>query len=199
MKAFYKIHDKPRGRWRPLLEWGISFSPQEEKEADELNLNKAVKCCFRHSLSKNDDNNKYAGKICPKNFFIIPFTGKIYSKDSPQEGRSFTLGEIRCCSTECPLGEDGEYYKYDFIFPTTRQLRLEWRPGQRPDYSDYIKPIRTFLYTLLAEIEHRFAEARESAPSDEWFLEEEFDSSWNWNITENEVETTEKRLRVIRK
>lgn len=199
MKAFYKIHDKPRGRWRPLLEWGISFSPQEEKEADELNLNRAVKCCFRHSLSENDDNNKYAGKICPKNFFIIPFTGKIYSKDSPQEGRSFTLGERRYCSTECPLGEDGEYYKYDFIFPTTRQLRLEWRPGQRPDYSDYIKPIRTFLYNLLAEIEHRFAEARESAPSDEWFLEEEFDSSWNMNITENEVETTEKKLRVIRK
>lgn len=199
MKAFYKIHDKPRGRWRPLLEWGISFSPQEEKEADELNLNKTAKCCFRHSLSENDDNNKYAGKICPKNFFIIPFTGKIYSKDSPQEGRSFTLGERRCCSAECPLGEDGEYYKYDLIFPTTRQLRLEWRPGQRPDYSDYIKPIRTFLYNLLAEIEHRFAEARESAPSDEWFLEEEFDSSWNWNITESEVETTEKKLRVIRK
>lgn len=197
MKAFYKIHDKPRGRWRPLLEWGISFSPQEKEEANELNLNNMVNCCLRHSLSENNDNNKYAGKICPKNFFIIPFTGKLYNKNSPQEGRSFTLGERRSCSAECPFGEDGEYCKYDLILPTTKQLRLEWRPGQRPDYSDYIKPIRTFLYNLLAETERRFTEARGSASSDEWFLEEEFDSSWN--ITESEVEIAEKKLRVIRK
>jgi len=195
MKAFYKIHDKPRGRWRPLLEWGISFPPQEEQEAEALNLNKDIDYCLRLDLGDFADN-KHAGKICAKGFFLLPLSGKIYSSNARQEGRSYTAGSSGSCS-DC-FWENGEYFRNELSIPATSQFRLEWRPGRRPDYSDYIDPLRIFLRCLLREAERRFTEARESTPSDEWLLEEEFDS-FSWRTTEDGVEVAERKLRVIRK
>ena len=199
MKAFYKIHDKPRGRWRPLLEWGISFSPQEEQEAEALNLDKDIDYCLRLDLGDFADN-KHAGKICAKGFFLLPFPGKTYSERSRQEGESYAMGNAcNCsCSESCFFVENGKYSRSGLSAPATVKLRLEWRPGRRPDYSDYIEPLRIFLRCLLKEAERRFTEVRESTPSDEWLLEEEFDS-FSWRTTEDGMEVAERKLRVIRK
>jgi len=198
MKAFWKIHDKPRGRWRPLLEWGIHFSPQEEQEAKALNIRDDIKYCLRLDLGDFADS-KQVGKVCPRSYVILPFAGKLYRRDSSQAECADSFGSPVCCSENCPFEKKGQWsLESSAALPLTRQYRLEWRPGRRPDYSDYIEPLRIFLRCLLKEAERRFTEARESTPSDEWLLEEEFDS-FSWRTTEDGVEVAERKLRVIRK
>lgn len=192
MKAWWKIYDKPRGRWRPLMEAGVAMTSQEIESAKELNVSLHIKYCLRGDVT---------GQLtsCPsKDVILIVLPERPYGNSGKQVGFGKSLGSSYPCDN-CPGGRSGWYDVDGINLPNNcLSFRLPWRPGARPDYGDFIRPIREFLRLVLEELERRFAEARESAPSDEWLLEEEFDS-FSWRTTENGAEVAERKLRVIRK
>lgn len=189
MKAWWKIHKKPRGRWRPLLEWGISLSPEEKKAISELNLNVLYKyvICSPKCI--------HCSKVTAADIWVA-LPERLYPEHTVSVGKGYTSG-VRCYTCEhqeetWTITSDSRNICDPFSF------RLPWRPGVRPDYTDFIQPIREFLAKLLDLCERRFQEAQESAPSDEWMLEEEFDS-FTWRTLDSGVEVAERKLRVIRR
>jgi hypothetical protein len=48
MIGWWKIKDKPRGRWRPILNFGISFNADEVHEIKQLNIPRSIWFCFIH-------------------------------------------------------------------------------------------------------------------------------------------------------
>jgi hypothetical protein len=189
VKAWWKIHDKPRGCYRPLLEWGIYLTPDEKREAEELNINFNISYCIRHDIKT---------LACLKGHMLINFEEPVYGRDYKTRNQGYRLGYSGRCSNNCEPG-GGYYYRDECnVKDDSWACRLPWRPGARPDYSDFIDPVRDFLHRVLEEIERRFQEARESAPSSEWMLEEEFDS-FSWRTAENGLEVAERKLRVIRR
>lgn len=195
MKAWWRIGNKPRGRWLPLLEWGVNLSPPEQEEMENLNVNSVIRYCLHggaqpHPSCKTDRILAFL----PRERLIHPSCAKVGEKEQ-------YLGYDTYCS-DCPrlpstLPEWHLSGAWD-LKSEQQRARLPWRPGARPDYADFIDPLREFLYRVMEELERRFVEARESAPSDEWMLEEEFDS-FSWHTEKNGVETAERKLRVIRR
>ena len=190
MKAWWKIHDKPRGRWRPIMEWGVHFTPNEISETESLAVCRKISYCLR---------GVEAGRVtlpeCSE--IVLSFTERPYEKNEKEIKDGYLLGSVHNVCFDCPIGEKGWAYRKSLTLPNNWwAVRLPWRPGARPDYSDFIEPVRNFLYRVLEELERRFQEARESAPSDEWLLEEEFDS-FSWEVKSGEK--TESKLRVIRR
>jgi len=194
VKAWWKIHDKPRGRWRPLMEWGVHFSPEETAMADELNIYKHISYCLVHSCQI-----PVSSQVCHQGKRIILFSSGLFGENYNKVGDGGNFGSGFVCSG-CNLNLQNGYRRTDSInfMHSSFAVRLEWRPGNRPDYSDYIEPVRDFLRWALEEYERRFQEARESTPSDEWLLEEEFDS-FSWRTVESGIEVAERKLRVIRR
>lgn len=201
MKAWWKIYDKPRGRWRPRMDWGIHFSPKEMEEAESLAVNREISYCIR-----GIETGAGAGRVTlPKcSNAVLLFAERPYKKNAKGVGvkDDYLLGSVHSVCNDCPIGETLKGSERNWAsqgsltLPNTWwAVRLPWRPGARPDYSDFIEPVRFFLHRVLEELERRFQEARESAPSDEWLLEEEFDS-FSWEV---KSEKTESKLRVIRR
>lgn len=181
MKAWWKIHDKPRGRWRPLMEWGVHLTPNEIEEAESLAVCRDISYCIRG----------VEGRVTlPECSNIV-----LLLAERPYRESGYLLGRANAVCFSCPIGEEGWALRDSLTLPNNWwAVRLPWRPGARPDYSDFIEPVRNFLYRVLEELERRFQEARESAPSDEWLLEEEFDS-FSWEVMSGETS----KLRVIRR
>jgi len=194
VKAWWKVSDKPRGRWNPQFAFGINLSEDEKREAQALNVSLKIEYCL---FLCQDPDPAACGK-CRKGYHILVWPTSAYAAHtiSPDrdalyasyscDGCFFKRGRMDQGAIYCDSGESWHY-------------RLPWRPGRRPDYSDFIEPTRAFLLRALEDLQRRFAEARESSPSDEWMLEEEFDSfsvaTWQ---TESGVAVAERKLRVIR-
>lgn len=190
MKAWWKIYDKPRGRWRPRMDWGIHFSPKEMEEAESLAVNRKISFCIR-----GIETERVSLTECPNSNVVMFLAERPYGKNEKKIEDDYLLGRTNAVCFSCPIGEEGWAFRDSLTLPNTWwAMRLPWRPGARPDYSDFIEPVRFFLHRVLEELERRFQEARESAPSDEWLLEEEFDSF----SREVKSEKTSK-LRVIRR
>lgn len=173
------------------MEWGVTLTPPEQEEIKALNVQAAVEYCIRMGAEP---------PYCPEGRIVLSWPERAYESQHRRVGEGWGLGGERGCHA-CPTQKG--WYRY-----STRELtnglfwawavRLPWRPGARPDYSDFIEPVRNFLCRMLDELERRLAEARESAPSDEWLLEEEFDS-FSWRTLDSGVEVAERKLRVIRR
>jgi len=172
MRTWWKIGDKPRGRWRPKMEFGISFSKNEIMEVRNLNIDTLIKVCIIPitKYPKRDINLK-----CEATPILFPDliykTGDIKSSDlclytSLCENCPFktSLGnkKLRWFTTNDILDNNVEWSFY-----------LPWRSDTRPDYSDFIDPVKKFLKSVLDRFESSLKEARESAPSSEWLLGEE--------------------------
>jgi len=199
VKAWWKIHDKPRGRWRPRMEWGIHFSPKEMEEAESLGICRKISYCIRGV----EAGGRVTLPECPNSNVVLLLAERLYGKNEKKIEDDSLLGSVHSVCSDCPIGETLKGSERNWAshgsltLPNTWwAVRLPWRPGARPDYSDFIDPVRFFLHRVLEELERRFHEARESAPSDEWLLEEEFDS-FSWEVKSGEK--TESKLRVIRR
>jgi hypothetical protein len=72
---------------------------------------------------------------------------------------------------------------------------LPWRPGVRPDYSDFIDQVKKFLKSMVERFESSLKEARESVSSSEWLLGEENTLDL---IQRNELPEV-KKVRVVRR
>lgn len=193
LKMYWKIHDKPQGRWRPLLVFGVELSDDELKDVDKLNINPNIRCCIIGSRELLEVWS------CNK-ALILPLSEKPFKDASNRPGgRDTHVNTFYACG-DCPFkvcDANGATWASEFdINLATSPLhgfRLPWRPGHKPDYSDFIIPVQGFLHQLKSLIEERFAEARQSSSSDEWLLEGLLDP-----IIETEAEA-EQRLRVIRR
>lgn len=194
MKAWWKIHDKPRGRWYPLLEWGVTFTSSEMEEMEALNVKASLRYCFKGGGKPHPScTGQYGERVMA--FFPA---SRVFCLNSARVGAADVFGRAGSCAS-CP-DRSAEWYHFETIEidrggRLVWGFRLPWRPGARPDYSDFIDPTREFLFRVIEEFESRFDEARESAPSDEWLLEEEFDSFFQ----PEGVESAEKKIRVIRR
>lgn len=191
MKAFWRIYDKPRGRWRPLLEWGLHLSPEEEEKIKELNINTTYRICIISSTEQ---------KMCQKRAAIL-FPGPVLEERSKKVGTGSFLGSPYVMCDGCPFeGTDSYVHKREIdLTKDTIRVRVEWRPGPRPDYSDYIGPVREFLKWALEELQRRIEEAEASSPSEEWGLEESFDLYSVSSLQTSNEENSERKLRVIRR
>lgn len=190
MKAWWKIGDKPRGLYRPLLSWGISFSSSRDAEVQSLGIRREIAYCFRGGVEPHPS--------CEERRVLAFFPAeRLHSYTYYKAADYHPVGSSGSCNS-CPgRNDEGGWYRHDLNEELLWKCRLPWRPGARPDYSDFIVPVRDFLRKCYEKLELRLAEARESAPSDEWFMEEELDS-FSWR-TENGLDVAERKLRVIRK
>ncbi len=200
MKAWWKVSDKPRGRWNPLFEFGIHLSEEEHRELGALNVSTKTLVCLifpECSDSRRDMPPPAADDFvqCGRGYYVLRWPQCPYPTASrvPEAHAIYSSG---CC-------QDCRFPAWRYADRTDINLadrhfsyRLPWRPGRRPDYSDYIEPTRHFLLRVLKELGCRIEEARESSPSGEWDLEEEFES-YSIRETEN-VAVAERKLRVIR-
>jgi hypothetical protein len=194
MKIWWKIHDKPRGRWRPTLSWGVNFTKEEINEMQQLNIDTQIKYCFL----VQSENNISIPQYCPKKNRIIIVLPEPFYRDRDIENNRKAFNYSIC--SECPYSE----YVLNEIIADEKRINIDtlgiswsfflpWRPGARPDYSDFIEPVRNFLKYIVNIIENRLQEARESSPSDEWLLEEEIDAAMV-----QEEQHSDRKLRVVR-
>lgn len=194
VKAWWKIHDKPRGRWRPLMEFGVRLTTEEITEADALNVENPLKFAFSNLLEENDKcrSCRYSDST------LVDRVGGVLPEQPFRYDKSKVNKNTDRIGCSCSSTNRWWWTESCNIQELEWRFRLPWRPGARPDYSDFIDSVRDFLRRVLEELERRFEEARESAPSDEWLLEEEFDS-FSWRTLDSGVEVAERKLRVIRR
>jgi len=194
MKTWWKIGDKPRGRWRPKMEFGISFSKSELTEIRNLNIDTLIKVCI---IPITEYPKRDINLTCEATPILFPDliyeTGDIKSSDlclytSLCENCPFkTISgnkKLRWSTTNDILDSN---VKWSFYLP--------WRSDARPDYSDFIDPVKKFLKSMIDRFESSLKEARESVSSSEWLLGEENTLDL---IQRNELPEV-KKVRVVRR
>ncbi len=191
MKAWWKIRNKPRGHYCPMLEFGITFSPKDEKEIRELNIKPEVQFCYLTVLSEAK------APKCGRIPLILPEW--VFHKNNPNYPDP--LIEDDCGEKEQGLCNKCTRDKF-MLFAThinihlSHHIYLPWRPGAKPDYEDFIGAVRTFMDLVLQEIDIRIKEARDSLPSEEWGLEEEF--SLETSALHQQASGDQDKVRVVR-
>jgi hypothetical protein len=191
MKTWWKIRNKPRGHFCPMLEFGISLNPKDEKEIKDLNIKPEVEFCYLTVLSET------RAPKCGRIPFILPEW--VFYKNDPNYPDPVVLNE--CGDKDKNLCDKCVREKF-MLFAThinihlSHHVYLPWRSGPKPDYSDFINSVRAFLDQVLLEIDRRLNEARESAPSEEWGLEEEL--SLEASAHNQRPSSDKDRLRVVR-
>lgn len=190
MKGYWKICDKPRGMHMPRMEFGIILEGEEENFLKNLKVREYIDVCI--AVSEENTSPPQKSFLCPAKQIGIIFPENVYS--DPNKERKF-CGYKPC--SECNLDIKSRNsltitFKNNFI-----SFYLPWRPGKKPDYSDFIKPIKSLLYLVLEEYNERINIALESPPSDEWGYEEEFSLDF---VRKQEVapSSNETKKRVIR-
>jgi len=158
MKLWWKLGPKPRGRWRPKLEFGIFLSEEERKMAEELNVCLSLKVAV---LWETENLPEEMQDRC-----AIPCKAERPYRAS-RAGQNDHIGNwdnnkrAYIAYWDLVLGE---------VEKSSISFYLPWRPGRRPDYSDYLELAKSLLNLMKEMIESRFQVAYESEElvEDQW-------------------------------
>jgi len=192
MKGWWKITGNlSKPNYRPKMEFGISIDKNEAAQINYLFSHIWPKFCF---IPVNEVPNDRKPSCKATVMFLPDFVSN--------------YGDLNKQCVNCPYktialpdnSNEPHAYYWDYLLDNDHlehswTLRLPWRPGTSPDYSDFIDTVKMFLKDTIDNFENKLRVAYERKVGITWVLEGKVDST----TTVQEKQQSDEKIRVVRR